>query len=1004
MTLEDFFTLTEIKDGFTTTSRVEELVSAMQSNKDSVLKNAGDASRQWTAVASTIAATKNRECLDVFVNLDGLLYLSSWLAEAQMLANDSTDSSVEESILALLEALGNIGVDSSKLVSSGILVAVEKLVDHGSSRVQDQARKLFGGWNDKEAYGQSELDTESCSKVHEDEMRVEAASRESSGLKSAATPCSTQSNNEKPCPDIADEAMLLGGSEENNPDQEKGLELQNDKVEFDSKVNSQCSNTMTETLNGSSTDDIMKEVQKNLSLKEKSSMRDTIEPSVCGSMPTGYSSLLYSERDSVEGPSDTPLDAEISKEKQIGIYGNFLEKKGGAVAVTSSSAGHVAVSSDSIIASMELEKNSLLQSSLDSNEVSRNASETICGSHDVSIAHNSKDVPSLSHVTDNQDSDNSSRLSGGHGRNSKVESDDMTAHADNEEKKDDKGLSNRERRVKRRKNRRSSRSMTISQRLGAIDKTTADIDLGILDALEVATKVAQEVAREVDSEESSRSSSGELSDGSGQSGSQDSHNNDLHTGSPSKGLSVGEGHYSENNHVGDADLMDEENNKLENGMMNSDDVEEKHLTAAAKSEVGREKSPCGFDLNEDICLDDTDVIMSSISTTTATATIMSVSESGMPAAAPLQLERSAASSVFHPALPHKVPSGDQREKQVHSRGIDLNVAEVGDDHVEDPSPSKQFHFASSNSRGGGESSHEANLRGSGRFNLDLNCTNEDDDMPPPSSKMETRLFLSHSGQQSASPVSSLSVAQQPGKEVNFDLNDRPQFFIDSRDQGPFHGRHPWINAPYGGHKMEEPGISILGTKVDVDRKDSVSQMASFLSNGKSLEPAPGLYMGRTGNSLGLSPGVSFSPAPMYGYNGLTGPPGLSMSSSPMYVPGTAIPYMVDSRGAPMMMPQMMGSSPYAQPPFPPQHMFMSLAGGSANMNGSVRPHFDQSSGFGVEMGNRESLSLRQFLSPEQSGAMGEHSGASVEPSSSSSVSIGGKRKEPETRWEFPPWR
>ncbi|ESQ54916.1 hypothetical protein EUTSA_v10027094mg, partial [Eutrema salsugineum] len=1003
MTLEDFFTLTEIKDGLAATFRVEELVSVMQSNKDSVLKNAGDASRQWTAVATTIAATKNRECLDVFVNLDGLLYLSSWLAEAQMLANDSTDKSIEESVLALLEALENIGVDSSRLVSSGIWDAVKKLVDHGNSRVQEQARKLYGSWKDKVVYDHSERDTESCSKAHEDEMRIVAASRESSGLKSAVTRCSTQSNNEKEVPQKADEALLSGSSGENNPDQDNGLELQKDKVGFESNLKSHCSNTMTETLNGSSTDDIMKEVQENLSLKEKSSMRETMGPTIFGSMPNSSSSLPYSERDSVEGPSNDPLGAEISKEKQVGIYGNFLEKMGGPLAVTSSSAGHVAVSSDSLIASMELEKYSLLQSSLDSNEVSRNASETICGSHDVSKAHNNKHVPSLAHITDNQDSDNSSRLSGGHGRNRKVESDNMTAHADHEEKKDDKSHSDSKRRVKRRKNRRSSRSMTISQRLGAIDKTTADIDLGILDALEVATKVAQEVAREVDSGEASRSSSEELSDDNGQSGSKDSHDDDLHTGSPSKGLSVGESHSLEEPHVGDDDVMDEKNNKRENGMMNNDDVKKNHLATAAKSEVGREKSPCGFDLNEDICPDNTDVIMSSISTTTTPMMCVShsVSTSGMHAAAPLQLDRSlsakgsAATGLHHPELPHKAHSGDLREQQVICRGIDLNVAEVGDDQVEDLTPLKQFPFYSSNLRGG-ESSHEANLRGSSRFNLDLNCTNEDDDMPPPSAelKMETRLFLSPNGQQSASPFSSMSVPQQSGKEVNFDLNDRPQFFIDSRDQGPYYGRHPWSTGPYGGH---EPVISILGTKVDVDRKDSVPQMASFLSNGKSLEPAAGLFMGRTGNSLGLGPGVSFSPAPMYGYNGLTGPPGMSMSS-PMYVPGTAIPYMVDARGTPVMMPQMIGSSPYVQPQFPQQHMFMSLAGGSPSLNGSMRPQFDQSSGFGLEMGNRESLSLRQFLSPEQSGAMGEHSGANAEPSSSSSISVGGKRKEPETRW------
>ncbi|KAJ4899595.1 Transcription elongation factor (TFIIS) family protein [Raphanus sativus] len=986
MVLEDFFTLTELKDGLTVTSRVEELVSVMRSNKDSVLKDAGDASRQWAAVASTIAVTKSRECLDVFVNLDGVRYLSSWLAEAQTLGNDK---SVEESILALLEAVGNLGVDGSRLVSSGIWVAVKKLVDHGSSRVQDQARKLFDSWKDKVVNDHSERDIESCSKANEDEMRVVAVSMESSGLKSAVTLCSTQSSNEKQCPEIADVALPSGSSGEKNSDQDKGLELQNDKVGFTSNVNSHCSNKMTETLNESSTDVVMKDVQENLSPKGKGSMRET-------TVPTVSSSLLSSERGSVEGASNAPLGAEISKEKHMGTYGDFPEKMGGAVAVSSSSAGHVAVSSDSVIASMELEKNSLLQSSLDSNEVSRNASETICGSHDVSLAHNSKHVPSLAHVIDNQDSDNSSRLSG-HGRTSKVESDSMTAHAENEDKKEDKGHLDIKKKVKRKKNRRSSRSMTISQRLGAIDKTTADIDLGILDALEVATKVAQEVAREVDSGEASHSSSEELSDESGQSVSQDSHDDELQTGFPSKGLSMGESHSVEEPHVGDDDVMDEKDNKLENEMMDSDDVEEKHLSAAAKSKVGREKSPCGFDLNDDICPDETD-------------DVMSISHSGTPAAAPLQLERSlsakgsGASSVSHSELPRKVPSGDSREKQVIC--IDLNVADVGDDEVEDQTPWKQFPFTSSNSRGGESSSHEANLRGSSRFNLDLNCTNEDDDMPPPSQlKMETRLFLSHKGQASASPVSSLSVAQQSSKEVNFDLNDRPQFFMESRDQGPYYGQQPWSTAPYGGQKLDGPALSLLGTKVDVDRKETVSQMASFLSNGKSLETAAGLFMGRTGNSLGIAPGVSFSPAPIYGYNGFTGPPGMSMSPSPMYVPGTAIPYMVDARGTPVMMPQMMGSAPYGQPPFPPQqHMFMNVAGGSPSLNGSLQPRFDQSSGFGgVEMGNRESLSLRQFLSP---GDMGEHSRASVEPSSSLSIGIGGKRKEPDTpRWEFPPpWR
>ncbi|KAG2263296.1 hypothetical protein Bca52824_070375 [Brassica carinata] len=305
MALEDFFTLTELKDGLTVTSRVQELVSVMQSNKDSVLKDAGDASRQWTAVASTIAVTKNRECLDVFVNLDGVRYFGSWLAEAQTLGNESVDKSVEESILALLEALENLGVDGSRLVSSGIWVAVKKLVDHGSSRVQDQARKLFGSWKDKIDYDHSERDTESCSKDNEDEMRVVAVSMESSGLKSAVTLCSTQSSNEKQCPEIADKALLSGHSGEDKPDQDKGVELQN--------------NTMTETLNRSSADDIMKEVQENLSLEEKGSMREII-------MPTVSSSLLSSERGNVEGASNAPLGLRYLRKSRLEPMGIFLKR------------------------------------------------------------------------------------------------------------------------------------------------------------------------------------------------------------------------------------------------------------------------------------------------------------------------------------------------------------------------------------------------------------------------------------------------------------------------------------------------------------------------------------------------------------------------------------------------------------------------------------------------------------------------------------------------------
>ncbi|KAK7321811.1 hypothetical protein VNO77_32773 [Canavalia gladiata] len=146
MTLEDFFTLTEMKDGLTAPSRVQELVSVMQKEQDGVVKNAGDATRQWTAVASTIAATENKDCLDLFIQLDGLWYINRWLNYARNLGADTNDGVVEESITAMLRAVEKLYLDNEKSISSGIRVTVSNLLDHHSSEVQDRARELFDSW------------------------------------------------------------------------------------------------------------------------------------------------------------------------------------------------------------------------------------------------------------------------------------------------------------------------------------------------------------------------------------------------------------------------------------------------------------------------------------------------------------------------------------------------------------------------------------------------------------------------------------------------------------------------------------------------------------------------------------------------------------------------------------------------------------------------------------------------------------------------------------------
>ncbi|KAD7477539.1 hypothetical protein R6Q59_007297 [Mikania micrantha] len=147
MTLEDFFTLTELKDGLTTPTRVSELVTVMQNEKESIVKNASDATRQWSAVATTIAATENKECLDLFIQLDGLWFIDKWLKDAQNLMNDNGNDFLDELIIALLRGLERLQVDRHQSMGSGIGLTVQGLLGHSSLVVREKAKILCDRWD-----------------------------------------------------------------------------------------------------------------------------------------------------------------------------------------------------------------------------------------------------------------------------------------------------------------------------------------------------------------------------------------------------------------------------------------------------------------------------------------------------------------------------------------------------------------------------------------------------------------------------------------------------------------------------------------------------------------------------------------------------------------------------------------------------------------------------------------------------------------------------------------
>lgn len=146
MTLEDFFTLTEMKNGLTTTARVEELISMIQKQKACATNHIGDAARQWSTVASTLASTENQDCLSHFVYLNGLCFFNQWLHEATKYRQVSD---AEELINVLLGSLEKLPVDWKKLSVSGILTTIEKLLGHESADIKSRAQTLFEMWNNK---------------------------------------------------------------------------------------------------------------------------------------------------------------------------------------------------------------------------------------------------------------------------------------------------------------------------------------------------------------------------------------------------------------------------------------------------------------------------------------------------------------------------------------------------------------------------------------------------------------------------------------------------------------------------------------------------------------------------------------------------------------------------------------------------------------------------------------------------------------------------------------
>ncbi|XWS14450.1 hypothetical protein CRYUN_Cryun35bG0010300 [Craigia yunnanensis] len=1003
MTLEDFFTLTEMKDGLTSPSRVEELLTVMKKDKDSVVKNVSDATRQWTAVASTIAATENKDCLDLFIQLDGLWFLDRWLKDAQDFGNDSSDSFVEESITALLRALEKLHRNNERSISSEIRITVKNLLGHNSRRVQDSARLLFDNWKrgrvTDDVHGGVDSGGHDYEISDSPTITVENSGTECSAKEGPISGASDHEENDGA--DAAKNENLASNLDGVQPESAKDLHIETTNDQLESQINSDCADMENRSSNHMASSFMSSAVLEKSSMKEElpeKTVEETTSLEAC--------SLPESKQENVEVSDAQKLNGLSSDEKQ----------KLDMTVFSCSTLEHVLVSSD---AGVESAQEALTEPDLrnDSEANKSDVLKSVAFGDDRAPVSEPKKAMGDAEVMNH--SGNGSQLFKTAGQDSESHLGMLRSSSDNEfiyrkpgdlvttfSRMEDIGIADEDKENCGIEHLRGGTNYTRSP--DVIDRRISDIELeyGIVDALEVARKVAQEVEREaVDDREPSCSSSEKISGGRIRQASTPDFINgkqDLPTQIISKEVSAGPNQSTKTCTEGEGHIINSDNadNEPENYLH---DMESSRMTVTQEPEPNTEKSLCDFDLNQEVSSDDMEHAVNSISTPISVVSASRAAAAPCLPAAPLQFEGalgwkgSAATSAFRPASPRRNSDGEKTpslggtssssKQRLDCLDFDLNVAEAGDGKGAELMSDKQV--TASSGLHSAESSLEVSPRKSERLELDLNRISDDAGAPALDLRVEGRLFYHRNGHRSPSPASSSS-SMQPSLR-NIDLNDRPYSQNDASEQGPYHGRSSRNINAYGGPKPNDPVISIMGTRVEVNRKDFFPQVVS-LPNGKALELATDASMTRTGGFLGLGPTVSFTHSPAFSYNGLAMVPTMPFPSA-IYGASGSIPYMVDSRAA--VVSQMMGSTSAVPPPYSQPQFIMSMSNAPVVLNGSVpsRANFDLNSGLAIEGGNRDTMGLRQPFMPGQGRSIEEHLRANSQPSSSSGV--GAKRKEPD---------
>lgn len=1034
MVLEDFFTLAEMKDGLAATDRVRELMAAIQKEKNSAVKNAGDTTRQRSIVASVLAATVNMPILNHFIELGGLHFLDEWLQEAQQYSDNTSEKSVEEYTCELLSALEKLPVDKGAPAFSGIMLCVKNLAGHKCSSVQERAKVLFNQVNQEQEKG--------CDQPkdlgHQDEVK---------SLNETGTVVSSSVGQT----DVKHAPVEAGADEDRSVNVLPECKLQHKSSDCsqlesvttgDKPVSKK--NSYHTTVSQVKESDVPQTGDQSSSIVLPSSQGSPTIPesSVCGAEGTGAigvrSSLSTNNngRTSIEEVSVLTKfpNEELGTESEENIPEKFAGKE---VSYISSPSGVDHVSSADTHAQQSVMEPVVMNDDDDKalpTNAGNNTSTEVSHPIDLGVGSGQPKLSSskmncmATEQNDGISSNVSQDLSVTACISTKTDSIKSRFTGEAEDVKEFAADSI----MKVGASDDSATTGAISEPSADVKapdvivrpRENSDLDFVLDDALEVARQVAKEVEREVVDYRERLCSSFSKQNSEGrvmQPGSPDSVNGeqDQLMTEPENEVSVQQSFAggilptNGDEHITNAKSKGKLEDRMDNHGMSQ-------VTEPAQRPAN-EKRETGFDLNEGSYFQDMDhpgvVVSSSI---TAVSTLKEAEHellfgSTCRAKGKQICSESAATSAFCPASVFRIPDADKAfsvegsssSKQRHDfLDIDLNVAEGNTIGATDAVLGK---MPVSSGLPSGESSVEVSSKRPMWLMWDLNSTVDNDGRSP-------------------SPTSSSPLKQPIVRDLN--LNDHPSLFESQghpfvcgtssvQDQG-----HPFVcgassvqgRDDFEGFHEEAPYIKFMGAKLPINSRDDViPQTRSLLPNVPFPVSQFSAYYAQPGGGAGVQyPTAQYAiahapPAPSFVYNGMRMMEQPYMSLSPAMYGSGAVPYTMDPRenqmGHQLMNPPMAGPPSYARP-YP---MNMATAPIAYNWIGPSQPNLELGSGiFMGDIGNREGTS-RQASMPGTMNLMGEQMASSSRPMSPGLR----KRKEPDngyepclglySRHQQPPW-